>query len=184
MSVWQQIFATNFFGPVRLTRALLPSMREAARGRIVMVSSQGAILGMPGIGGYSAAKAALERWAEALSQEVAPFGLGVSVLVAGSYQTDILELTQTYADTDGPYAPHHAGLESRGRWITRVASSQPDRFAPAVARALADTRPFRRRAVGLDAKLLMAGRAALPIGLLQRIIGRALALPGPGALKQ
>src|SRR5262249_17971764 len=52
MSVWEQIFSTNFFGPVRLTKELLPSMRAAGRGRIVMVSSQGAIRGMPAIGAY------------------------------------------------------------------------------------------------------------------------------------
>ena len=79
MSVWEQIFTTNFFGPVQLTKRLLPGMRNAGRGRIIMVSSEGAIRGMPAIGAYSAAKGAIERWAEALSQEVAPFGLGVSV---------------------------------------------------------------------------------------------------------
>ena len=95
LSVWEQVFSTNLFGPVRLTKALLPSMRAAGRGRIVLVSSQGAIRGMPSIGAYSAAKGALERWGEALSQEIAPFGLGVSVIVAGTFKTDILELTTT-----------------------------------------------------------------------------------------
>ena len=41
MSLWEQMFATNIFGPVALTKALLPSMREAGRGRIVLVSSVG-----------------------------------------------------------------------------------------------------------------------------------------------
>src|SRR5262245_12703645 len=75
--VWEQLFRTNLFGPVRLTRELLPSMRAAGRGRIVVVSSQGGIRGMPSISAYSASKGALERWAEALAEEVAPFGLGV-----------------------------------------------------------------------------------------------------------
>ena len=61
-------------------------MRNAGRGRIIMVSSEGAIRGMPAIGAYSAAKGALERWAESLAQEISPFGLGVSVLVAGTFQ--------------------------------------------------------------------------------------------------
>ena len=114
VSVWEQIFSTNFFGPMKLTKRLLPSMRKAGGGRIVMISSAGAIRGMPAIGAYSAAKGALERWAESLSQEVAPFGLGVSVLVAGTFRTDILELTTTYADYDGPYGQHHADLEKFG----------------------------------------------------------------------
>ena len=75
---WQQLFGTNFFGPVRLTNELLPSMRAAGRGRIVVISSQGGIRGMPSISAYSASKAALERWAESLANEIAPFGLGVT----------------------------------------------------------------------------------------------------------
>ena len=62
------MFATNVFGPVSLTKALLPSMRAAGRGRIVLISSEGAMRGMPAIGAYSAAKGALERWAEALAR--------------------------------------------------------------------------------------------------------------------
>src|SRR5262249_17754031 len=141
MDVWRQIFSTNFFGPVQLTKQLLPSMRAAGRGRIVMVSSQGAIRGMPAIGAYSAAKGALERWAESLSQEVSPFGLGVTVLVAGTFKTDILTLTQTYADRNGPYNSHHDGLETAGRRFLRFAGA-PERFAPAVEKALGESRPF------------------------------------------
>jgi NAD(P)-dependent dehydrogenase (short-subunit alcohol dehydrogenase family) len=182
MHVWEQVFSTNFLGPVRLTKALLPAMRASGRGRIVMVSSQGAIHGMPAIGAYSAAKAALERWAEALSQEVAAFGLGVSVLVAGTFKTEILELTRTYADPEGPYAAHHAGLERSGRHVVRLAA-RPERFAPAVARALADDRPFVRRAVGVDARLLLLGNRILPSAVLQRIVGRVVGLPRPRSLR-
>jgi NAD(P)-dependent dehydrogenase (short-subunit alcohol dehydrogenase family) len=182
MSVWQQIFSTNFFGPVQLTKALLPAMRAAGRGRIVMVSSAGAVRGMPAIGAYSAAKGALERWAESLSQEVAPFGVGVTVLVAGTYNTDILTLTSTYADPNGPYAAHHDGLETSGRRFLRFAGS-PDRFAPAVAKALDEDRPFARHAVGTDARLLLLGSRFLPASLLQRIVVRALGIPRPGTLR-
>lgn len=182
MRAWEQIFSTNFFGPVRLTRELLPAMRNAGRGRIVMVSSQGAIRGMPAIGAYSAAKSALERWADSLSQEVAPFGLGVSVLVAGTFRTDILELTTTYADRNGPYAQHHAGLERFGRRFLRFAAP-PERFATAVADALDDRRSFSRRAVGADARLLMVASSLLPTRLLQRITGRAIGIPAAGALR-
>jgi NAD(P)-dependent dehydrogenase (short-subunit alcohol dehydrogenase family) len=182
MDVWEQVFSTNFFGPVRLTRALLPAMRDAGRGRIVVVSSQGAVHGMPGIGAYSAAKGALERWAESLSQEIAPFGLGMTVLVAGTFKTDILELTRSYADPDGPYGPLHAPLEANGRRFVRFARS-PEKFAPAVARALDERRPFARHGVGLDARLLLVGSRLLPARVLQIVTGRALGLPRPGSLR-
>jgi NAD(P)-dependent dehydrogenase (short-subunit alcohol dehydrogenase family) len=154
-------------------------MRAARRGRIVLISSMGATRGMPGIAAYSAAKAALERWGESLSIEVAPFGLGVTVLVAGSFKTDILELTPTYADRTGPYAPLHHGLETSGRKFLRFAG-RPEKFAPAVERALGDTRPFARHGVGFDAKLLLAGNRLMPSGLMQRVTTRAIGIPRPG----
>src|SRR4030095_17006660 len=58
--VLEEIFSTNLFGPVALTNALLPSMRAAGRGRIVVVSSQGGVRGMPAVAAYSASKGALE----------------------------------------------------------------------------------------------------------------------------
>jgi NAD(P)-dependent dehydrogenase (short-subunit alcohol dehydrogenase family) len=180
MSMWAQLFSTNFFGPVRLTKELLPSMRAAGRGRIVMVSSAGAIRGMPAIGAYSAAKGALERWAESLSQEISPFGLGVTVLVAGTFKTDILTLTPTYADTDGPYAKHHQALENTGQKYLRFAAS-PERFAPAVEKALDEHRPFARHGVGIDARLLLLGNRLLPSAVLQSAIGRAIGIPRPGS---
>ena len=115
--VFEQVFTTNLFGPVRLTRALLPAMRAAGRGRVVVVSSQGGARGMPGISAYAASKGALERWAEALAQEVAPFGLGVTVLVSGTFDTDILtEQTPDHGDYDGPYAPAYTAMRRMWSW--------------------------------------------------------------------
>lgn len=103
MEAWQQLFSTNLFGPVALTSALLPGMRKAGRGRIIAISSQGGIRGMPGISAYSASKGALERWAESLSQEIAPFGLGVTIMVTGTFKTEILtEQTPDYGNHSGP----------------------------------------------------------------------------------
>jgi NAD(P)-dependent dehydrogenase (short-subunit alcohol dehydrogenase family) len=179
MAKWEQMFATNFLGPVRFTKELVPAMRAAGRGRIVLVSSMGATRGMPGIAAYSAAKAALERWGESLAFEIAPFGLGVTVLVAGSFKTDILELTPTYADRDGPYAPMHEGLETSGPRFLRFAG-RPEKFAPAVERALGETSPFARHGVGFDAKLLLVGNRLMPSALMQRVTTRAIGIPRPG----
>jgi NAD(P)-dependent dehydrogenase (short-subunit alcohol dehydrogenase family) len=181
-SVYDQVFATNFFGPVLLTRELLPSMRNAGRGRVVVVSSQGGVRGMPGISAYSAAKGALERWAEALAPEIAPFGLGVTLLVAGTFRTDILELTKTYADRDGPYASMHEALEAMQPRVLRMAA-RPERFAAVLAKALGDTAPFVRRGVGPDAHALIAGSRFVPNAIFQRVVRLALGLPKPGSLR-
>ena len=181
-AVLAQVFSTNTFGPMRLTQALLPAMRAAGRGRIVVVSSEGGVRGMPAISAYSAAKGALERWAEALAHEVAPFGIGVTVLVTGTFRTDILELTQTYADPEGPYAATHAGLDRIGRWVQRAARP-PERFAPVLARALDDRAPFARRTVGPDARVMVAANRVLPARWFQWLAARAMSLPRAGSLQ-
>jgi len=179
----EQLFRTNLFGPVRLTKALLPCMRAAGRGRIVVISSQGGIRGMPSISAYSAAKGALERWAEALAEEVAPFGLGVTILVSGMFKTDILtEHTPHYGDHTGPYAMHYAGIERTGRFMMRFANP-PERFAAALARVLDERVPFARHAVGLDAHLLLLGSRLLPGRLLHHLIRLAMRLPRHGGLQ-
>lgn len=179
---WEQVFSTNLFGPIALTRALLPAMRAAGRGRIVVVSSQGATRGMPGISAYSASKGALERWAEALAAEVAPFGLGVTILVSGTFRTDILtEQTPDYGDYDGPYAGHYAGARRAGNVMMRAARP-PVRFARGLARALDDGAPFARHAVGLDAHLLLLGARLLPGWLLRHVLRLAMGVPRHGSL--
>lgn len=117
-ALWQRMFATSVLGPVALTQALLPSMRAAGRGRIVLVSSAAGVRGQPGTAPYSAAKGALERWGESLAGEIAPFGLGVTVLVAGTYDTEIITdagrilLAANNIDASGPTPRRRNGARS------------------------------------------------------------------------
>lgn len=183
IEVWQQLFTTNLFGPVALTQALLPAMRARGSGRIVAVSSAAAIRGMPATGTYSASKGALERWAEALSQEIAPFGLGVSILVVGAFNTDILtEQTPDYGNHQGPYGPIYAGVHSTGKAAVAKASP-PERFARALAAAMEEQAPITRRTVGGDAGAFDVMSRLLPGSLVHRIIGMAMKIPRRGALR-
>ncbi len=184
IELWDQMLATHVTGPVLLTKELLPSMRAAGRGRIVVISSQGGVRGMPAIAAYSAAKGALERWAESLAGEVAPFGLGVTVLVTGTFDTDIITDAGTtdHRDFDGPYAPHHRNIDKRGRAAMRLAQP-PERFAKELAAALGDTAPFAKHAVGLDARMLLIANKILPTSGLYQIVRVAMGLPGQGKLR-
>jgi len=181
--VWERMFRTNLFGPVRLTRELLPAMRAARRGRIVVVSSAGGIRGIPSISPYSASKGALERWAEALAEEVAPFGLSVTILVAGTFKTDILtDKTPEYGDHDGPYAAHYTGIHRTGGFMVGLASP-PERFARALAGYLEERAAFSRHAVGFDARMLLLLSRLLPGRLVHQVIRLAMGLPRQGALR-
>ncbi|MFZ0831522.1 MAG: SDR family NAD(P)-dependent oxidoreductase [Mycobacterium sp.] len=185
ISLWETMFATTIFGPVALTNALLPAMRDAGRGRIVMVSSQGGVRGMPATAAYSAAKGALERWGESLAAEIAPFGLGVTILVTGTYDTDIITDagTSDCRDFDGPYARHHATMDRRGRFAMKLAARSPRRFAVGLAKALDDTAPFARHSVGPDARMLLMANRLLPGAALHQMIRMMMGLPRFGRLK-
>jgi NAD(P)-dependent dehydrogenase (short-subunit alcohol dehydrogenase family) len=179
------MFATNLFGPVALTRALLPSMRAAGRGRIVLVSSESGVRGMPATAPYSAVKAALERWGESMAGEIGPFGIGVSVLITGTYATDSI----TDAGTtdcrvlDGPYARHHRTMDTRGRAAMRYAARSPELFAVGLAKALESTKPFDRRAVGPDARMLLLAGRVLPPSALHHMIRLMMGIPRFGAMR-
>jgi NAD(P)-dependent dehydrogenase (short-subunit alcohol dehydrogenase family) len=177
--VVEQVFATNVLGPIRLTTELLPAMRSAGRGRIAIICSQGGVRGMPAISAYSASKGALERWGESLAHEIAPFGLGVTVLVAGTFRTDILTETARYTDEHGPYAPLHAALDRMGDVMVPRAKS-PEVFAARLAQALeSDTAPLTRHPVGPDAWALVVGAWALPSRAFRAAVRTAMRLPKP-----
>jgi NAD(P)-dependent dehydrogenase (short-subunit alcohol dehydrogenase family) len=82
------LFATNFFGPVALIKAVLPGMRARRHGAIVNISSIGARICPPGSGYYSAAKAALEGLSGSLRKELAPLGISVTVVEPGAFRTE------------------------------------------------------------------------------------------------
>ena len=81
------LLKVNFIAPVRLSKAVLPYMRAQNYGRIIMVSSLSALVGLPGETIYSASKAALEAMAEGLRYEVDRFNISVSVVEPGLFNT-------------------------------------------------------------------------------------------------
>jgi NAD(P)-dependent dehydrogenase (short-subunit alcohol dehydrogenase family) len=85
-----KVFDTNVFGLIRVTRAVLPHMRRQRRGHIVNLSSIGGLVGLPGWGIYNATKFAVEGLSEALAQELAPLGIGVTIVEPGPFRTDFL----------------------------------------------------------------------------------------------
>ncbi len=86
--VYRRVMEVNFFAPVRMTRALLPEV-QAARGRVVLVSSVDGIVSLPGNAPYDASKFALEGYADALRVEQGFFGVGVSVVNPATMRTPL-----------------------------------------------------------------------------------------------
>jgi NAD(P)-dependent dehydrogenase (short-subunit alcohol dehydrogenase family) len=184
MELWQKMFATHVMGPVALTQALLPSMRAAGEGRIVLVASTAGVRGQPGTAPYSASKGAMERWGESMACEIAPFGLGVTVLVTGTYDTDIITDAGAIDDRkfDGPYARLHNTMNTRGRFAMRFARA-PERFTDGLVKALDDRGPFRRRGVGPDASMLLAFNRILPSSSMHHMSRIVLGIPRQGSMR-
>ena len=111
----------NLLGVWRLTCAVLPDMRARTSGHILMVSSLSGKVGLPGDGQYAASKFALEGMSESLALEVQRFGIRVTLLAPGPYDTDMLHIdkrsvTEHASGEDArAYAPLHEALLDQAR---------------------------------------------------------------------
>ena len=143
---------TMFLGPVRLTQAVLPEMRNRGSGAIVQISSMGGQLAPAGFGAYCSAKFALEAISEALAGEVGPLGIRVLIVEPGAFRTEFgaermhrtSRVIDDYASTAG---------------ITRAAVDQmdgsqpgdPNKAAAAILEAISAPQAPLRLALGGDA---------------------------------
>lgn len=147
-----ELFATNFFGPVDLIKQVLPQMRSRRSGTIVNVSSIGAPRSNPASGYYTATKAALEGMSDALNREVAPLGIRVMVLEPGAFRTDFsgrsLNQSSTviddYADTAGKRRKENDHTHG-------TQQGDPDRAAQVIIAAVEGTDAPFRLLLGTDA---------------------------------
>ena len=151
------IFETNYFGAVRMLRAVLPGMRERRAGTIVNISS---VMGRVAPGGhahYSASKHALEAASEALVQEVRPFGIRVILIEPGVVLTAIFARSKRALDEASPYFLASSRLD---RFFRKGIEkpTMPEAVAETIIGAVDDPRSGFRHAVGDDAIGLIAGR--------------------------
>lgn len=100
----------NLYGPIEITRAILPYMRKQRAGRILQISSIGGRVGNPGITIYQAAKFGLSGFSEGLAKEVAPLGIFVTSVEPGGFRTD-------WAGDSMSFAPVVEGYDSTVEWI-------------------------------------------------------------------
>lgn len=86
----EKLYATNVFGLLKVTRAVLPHMRRQRSGHILNFSSVGGYFGYPGWGVYGSTKFAVEGLSESLAAEIQPFGIKVTIIEPGFFRTDFL----------------------------------------------------------------------------------------------
>jgi NAD(P)-dependent dehydrogenase (short-subunit alcohol dehydrogenase family) len=147
------LFEANYWGPVKLTQAVLPGMRERRQGAIINVSSLLGRIAWANQAAYCASKFAIEAFSEALAQEVLPFGIRVAIIEPGVVASAIFDNTPVHYDRASPYKP---AMRRNGRFYSvGIATATPaERIAEVIAEALAAKQPKLRYAAGYGSQAI------------------------------
>ena len=178
----EQMVATNLLGSIQLIRAVLPHLRAQGGGRIIQISSYGGQVAFPGNSLYHATKWGIEGFVEAVAQEVAPFGIGMTIVEPGGARTEfrygsaqVAQLMPVYDAT-----PAHSFLRmldpgnglapgDPARMAARIIESVDVEPAPLRmvlgSQALASTlATLRQRIAGFEAQTELAASTDFPPG--------------------
>jgi NAD(P)-dependent dehydrogenase (short-subunit alcohol dehydrogenase family) len=157
----RELFETNFFGTLRMLRAVLPQMREARRGRIVIVGSLAGRAPIPFQAHYSASKGALDALALALHNELHGTGVRVALVEPGDIRTEFNDRTEWGEPARSAYGERLRRAEQVIRESLPRAPG-PEIVALTIERALTSRRPRVRYTVGPDSLLVPLARRLLP----------------------
>jgi NAD(P)-dependent dehydrogenase (short-subunit alcohol dehydrogenase family) len=178
-------FATNVLGPINVTRALLPKLRQRHGGRIINISSVLGRFALPGLGAYSASKYALEALSDALRIELAPYGVSVVVIeptwvatniANGSLQQSLPPAAAINGDAD-QFAKAGAYVADQLAHNSMTAET----VARQIATAAEATRPKTRYVLPAKGKLLVSLMGAMPDRIADHAKRRTVGLAPTGS---
>ncbi len=145
---------TNFFGPLNVTRAVLPVMRAQRVGHVITMSSVAGLIGQEFVAAYSASKFALEGWMESLRFDVEPYGITTTLVEPGFFRTELLV---EGASTNWPevsiedYAQRTADTIAAWKQMNGQQGGDPARLATALITIAGMDQPPLRWVAGADA---------------------------------
>ena len=144
---------TTLFGPVNVTRAVLPVMRAQRSGLVVTISSTAGIVGQAFCTAYAASKFGVEGWMESLTPEVEPFGIRTMVVEPGFFRTELLSPESTrYADASiEDYAERTKQTVAGWKSMNGLQSGDPAKLADALVQLASQAEPPVRFVAGADA---------------------------------
>jgi NAD(P)-dependent dehydrogenase (short-subunit alcohol dehydrogenase family) len=142
----------NFFAAAELTREVLPQMRAQGSGHVLNLTSIGGLISIGGFGAYCASKFALEAWSEALADEVAGFGLHVTLVEPGNFRTEFAgDVNMRPGRPLDAYRPLIAPIEDFLYGQAGRQPGDPAKAAEAMIAVVEDATPPRRLVLGTDA---------------------------------
>jgi len=144
---------TNLFGPVNVTRAVLPVMRTQRSGLVVTISSTAGITGLSFVSAYCAAKFGVEGWMESLAPEVAPFGIRTMIVDPGFFRTELLtdDSTKLPQPSIDDYAENTRQTVSAWKKMNGLQGGDPAKLAAALLQLASQPQPPLRWPAGADA---------------------------------
>jgi len=171
----RSIFETNFFGIVRMTRAVVPHMRRQRAGRVINIGSVLGFLPMPYAALYAATKHAVEGYSESLDHELRTWGVRVSVIEPAYTKTGF---DANFLEADSKLDEYHEVRASLRKTLTEVmaAADDPGVVADVVLEAASAARPKLRYTAGVRAGRLRLLRRFAPAGLIDTGIRKDLRL--------
>lgn len=154
---------TNLFGPVNVTRAVLPIMRVQRSGLVVQISSTAGISGGEFVSAYAASKFGVEGWIESLTPEVAPFGIRTMLVEPGFFRTELLTPESTsYAEPMiDDYAEKTRQKVIAWSSLSGLQGGDPAKLAKALIKLANQDEPPLRWAAGADAVADLERKAQL-----------------------
>lgn len=144
---------TNLFGPMNVTRAVLPHMRRQGSGQVLTISSTAGMIGQEFCAAYAASKFGVEGWMESLRYELEPFGIRTTIVEPGFFRTELLEeASTTWADTSiADYAARTSETKANWQSMNGKQAGDPVKLAKALVQLLELDEPPLRFVAGADA---------------------------------
>ncbi len=168
-------FDVNYFGTVRVLRAVLPAMRSQRRGRLLIVGSIGGLIGLRYQSHYSAGKFALDGLIEAMRPEIRPFGIDATVVHPGDFNT-ALSATRTTSAATQSESPYFAVFHRAAEFYRKAEENarNPSILARKIEALLDAPRLPVRVVFGTSFERLgVLAKSSLPSSLFEVIVGKA-----------
>ncbi|KFY91017.1 hypothetical protein V500_04845 [Pseudogymnoascus sp. VKM F-4518 (FW-2643)] len=143
----------NFYGTVYVSKAVIPILRQQGSGNIFQVSSVGGRLGFPGLAAYQSAKHAVGGFSSVLGQEVAPFGIKVTVLEPGGMATDWAGSSMKVPPISEPYQQTVGAIAEFLKSQSKDGPSKPAKVAEIILKLIDTKDPPTKLLIGPDAYL-------------------------------
>src|SRR5947209_3392707 len=175
----QRVFDINFFGVIRLTRAVLPHMRAQGRGRIINISSVLGLVPAPYMAVYAATKHAIEGYSESVDHEVRAHGVRV-LLVEPAYTKTGFEANAVQPDAPLPVYAEQRQVFDRVLASAMEGGDDPTTVARSIVAAATDSKPKLRYTAGSTARRVSALRRFVPAWAFDRQIRKLNRLPAGG----